>query len=88
MAGVRKGWVGCKIKRSSSSLLQYKLRAAKVSIKHWAEGQAKDNRSTKRIEAKLAGIDVAAARVGWTEELQENRMKLMIEFWKSIRLEE
>ncbi|KAK3219978.1 hypothetical protein Dsin_013948 [Dipteronia sinensis] len=88
MAEVKKNLAERKVRGSSSCTLQTKLRVAKSNIKRWAVSRVKDVGNTKEIEDRLAKIDSQAARNGWSDLLRKERLGILSELWKALRLEE
>ncbi|KAK2665895.1 hypothetical protein Ddye_004469 [Dipteronia dyeriana] len=66
----------------------------KVKIGHnsfmvrWSAIKDKDIRNTKSLEERLARIDGNAARDGWSDLLRQERLKMLVEYWKVIYEEE
>ncbi|KAK3229325.1 hypothetical protein Dsin_001206 [Dipteronia sinensis] len=87
-AQIKRNWIGSKVKGSSSSRLQLKLKAAMYVIKKWAVEKSKDRLSTKDCESRLGKLEENGVLEGWSDSLRKERVSIMAEFWKILRVEE
>ncbi|KAK3188492.1 hypothetical protein Dsin_028053 [Dipteronia sinensis] len=64
------------------------MRVARSNIKRWAVSKVKDVVTTKEMENRLAKIDSQAAGNGWSDVLRKERLGILTELWKALRIEE
>ena len=82
------GWKNCAAKGSKGLVLFAKAKAAKLGLKRWISLKRRAGSLTVDIENQMAVLEGKAVREGWTQSLRTERLRLLSELWRQLRIEE